>query len=320
MFGQLIHEITGPVIPDRDSRRSGRSRGRRGGRASAAAGDRQRALRRRTRADRPAAKLSTQANAILGQGQLSLAKYLAHRRPAKTTPSSTSTTSPSSSATCSNGPTGDAICTSRPGRRSTRSTTRARACTRARRSSSPRPARRNGSCRWRWTRRITIAGGSRLQAIRGSAAGDPRDRRPGVQRDANGRDGAVKRFCVRYSRPTPSTTSRWSSSSTTASSTARTLSNFLWVTFTRSNPATDIYGIDAVHGATSTGDAWSAGRRRPRQAAPRAAAGRGPRGHPPRRRPRGPRAAAVWHHLMPVQEKGKKEKGEEKGKDRSVFQ
>jgi len=27
--------------------------------------------------------------------------------------------------------------------------------------------------------------------------------------------------------------------------TARTMSNFLWVTFTRSNPAADVYGIEA---------------------------------------------------------------------------
>ena len=37
--------------------------------------------------------------------------------------------------------------------------------------------------------------------------------------------------------------------------TARTLNNFLWVTFTRSNPAADVYGIDAVHAAKSIGAA-----------------------------------------------------------------
>ena len=44
MFGQLIHELTGPVIPQRHSRRARGARGRRGRSASAAVGDRQRAL------------------------------------------------------------------------------------------------------------------------------------------------------------------------------------------------------------------------------------------------------------------------------------
>ena len=44
-FGELIHELTGPLDPDRPPRRPRRPRRRRRGRPPAAAGDRQRALR-----------------------------------------------------------------------------------------------------------------------------------------------------------------------------------------------------------------------------------------------------------------------------------
>ena len=85
----------------------------------------------RTPAPRPQ-ELLTQANAILGQGQLSLAKYLlivaARGRPGARHPRHRR----ASSATCSSGSTGAATCTSRPARRSTRSTTRATGSTRAR--------------------------------------------------------------------------------------------------------------------------------------------------------------------------------------------
>ena len=54
MFGQLIHELTGPVDSERDSGRARRACGRRGRRASAAAGDRQRAVHAVRRAAPPA--------------------------------------------------------------------------------------------------------------------------------------------------------------------------------------------------------------------------------------------------------------------------
>ncbi len=40
--------------------------------------------------------------------------------------------------------------------------------------------------------------------------------------------------------------------------TARTLNNFLWVTFTRSNPAADVYGIGASRGRSigAAADRW----------------------------------------------------------------
>ena len=55
---------------------------------------------------------------------------------------------------------------------------------------------------------------------------------------------------------------------------ARNLDNFLWTTFTRSNPAADIYGIEAFLLRQALGLLRLAGDRRPGQAAPRAAAGR----------------------------------------------
>ena len=56
--------------------------------------------------------------------------------------------------------------------------------------------------------------------------------------------------------------------------TARSDRNFLWVTFTRSNPAADIDGIGRLRRAEALGLPRPAGDRRPDQAAPRAAAGR----------------------------------------------
>ena len=57
---------------------------------------------------------------------------------------------------------------------------------------------------------------------------------------------------------------------------ARTLNNFLWITFTRSNPATDVYGVDVVHRTQTLGLPRTAGDRRPGQAASCTAAGRRP--------------------------------------------
>ena len=65
---------------------------------------------------------------------------------------------------------------------------------------------------------------------------------------------------------------------------ARTLDNFLWVTFTRSNPAADVYGIEPFTRPEALGLPRLAGDRRPHEAAPRAAAGRRSGSDAPRRR------------------------------------
>ena len=54
---------------------------------------------------------------------------------------------------------------------------------------------------------------------------------------------AVARFCAPSTRTIRSTPFRSWCSSTTANSRARSLNNFLWTTFTRSNPAADVHGI-----------------------------------------------------------------------------
>ncbi len=74
---------------------------------------------------------------------------------------------------------------------------------------------------------------------------------------------------------------------------AKTLENFLWTTFTRSNPATDIYGIEPFFLDKHWGCFRRAGDRRPEQAAPCPAAGGRPGDYAARRcvgRPRGPAA------------------------------
>jgi len=63
----------------------------------------------------------------------------------------------------------------------------------------------------------------------------------------------------------------------------RSLENFLWVTFSRSNPATDVGGIEAPQ-CTSTGAAGIAGDRCPSQTSPRTPLGGGSASHRPRRR------------------------------------
>ena len=106
--------------------------------------------------------------------------------------------------------------------------------------------------------------------------------RPG----ADGRDRAVERFCARYSRRDAINDFPLVVVVDDSEFAARTLNNFLWTTFTRSNPAADIYGIDAVRARQALGLPRLAGDRRPRQAAPR------------RRRwsktPRSPAASTPW--------------------------
>ena len=99
-----------------DSRRAGGPCRRRRRRASAAVGHRQRALRALRGRRRPR-ELLTLANALLGHGQLSLAKYLWIAAGEDDPRLGRAATCPSSSATCWNGSIGGAICTSRPARR-----------------------------------------------------------------------------------------------------------------------------------------------------------------------------------------------------------
>ena len=74
---------------------------------------------------------------------------------------------------------------------------------------------------------------------------------------------------------------------------ATTLNNLIWMTFTRSNPAADIYGVGAFTQQQTLGLHRPAGDRRPDQAAPRAAIGRGPKSVKTRRCVGSPRRTVI---------------------------
>ncbi|MGA2797735.1 MAG: UbiD family decarboxylase [Thermoguttaceae bacterium] len=68
---------------------------------------------------------------------------------------------------------------------------------------------------------------------------------PAFRAEADGRDSAIERFCARYTRHDVINAFPWVVIVDQSEFTAANLENFLWVTFTRSNPATDIYGIES---------------------------------------------------------------------------
>ena len=147
-------------------------------------------------------------------------------------------TSPRSSVTCSSGSTGGATCTSRRARPSTRSTTRDPRSTRAR--------------SW-WWRPWGPSGASfrpRFPASCGCPPGSPSRASscPACSPCARPRTER-RRICAHsargYRRPTRSARSRSCVLVDDSDFCARSLDNFLWVTFTRSNPAADIDGIAA---------------------------------------------------------------------------
>jgi 4-hydroxy-3-polyprenylbenzoate decarboxylase len=68
---------------------------------------------------------------------------------------------------------------------------------------------------------------------------------PPYSAEADGRDPAVERFCARYTRHDVINAFPLVVIVDQSEFAAANLENFLWVTFTRSNPATDIYGIES---------------------------------------------------------------------------
>jgi 4-hydroxy-3-polyprenylbenzoate decarboxylase len=68
---------------------------------------------------------------------------------------------------------------------------------------------------------------------------------PPFSADAHGRDPAIERFCAHYNRHDAINGFPLVVIVDQSEFTERNLENFLWVTFTRSNPATDIYGIES---------------------------------------------------------------------------
>ena len=68
---------------------------------------------------------------------------------------------------------------------------------------------------------------------------------PPYRGEADGRDPAVERFCARYTRHDAINAFPLVVIVDQSEFAAANLENFLWVTFTRSNPAADIYGIES---------------------------------------------------------------------------
>jgi 4-hydroxy-3-polyprenylbenzoate decarboxylase len=68
---------------------------------------------------------------------------------------------------------------------------------------------------------------------------------PPFHAELNGRDPAMERFCAFYNRHDVINAFPLVIIADQSEFTAASLENFLWVTFTRSNPATDIYGIES---------------------------------------------------------------------------
>lgn len=68
---------------------------------------------------------------------------------------------------------------------------------------------------------------------------------PAYRADAEGRDRVVERFCERFDRHAPVNRFPLVVIVDDSEFAARTLDNFLWTTFTRSDPASDVYGIES---------------------------------------------------------------------------
>jgi 4-hydroxy-3-polyprenylbenzoate decarboxylase len=68
---------------------------------------------------------------------------------------------------------------------------------------------------------------------------------PGYQANANGVDQMVGRFCTGYNRNDAINGFPLIVVVDDSEFASRTLGNFLWTTFTRSNPASDVYGIES---------------------------------------------------------------------------
>ncbi len=102
-------------------------------------------------------------------------------------------------------------------------------------------------------RTLPVGLDSRLALPEQAGFGRPRVFLPGIlvlegppwKAEDNGADRAVDRFCAGYNRHDPVNAFPLVVIVDHSDFAARTLDNFLWTTFTRSDPATDIYGIES---------------------------------------------------------------------------
>ena len=244
MFGALIHELVEPVLP-------GTIAGVRAVHAVEAAGVHPLLLaigseryvpyegRQRPR------ELLTQSNALLGQGQLSLAKYLLivagednprlgrSQRPRLLPPR----------AGAGRLAAGPALPDLHHDRHAGLQRRRAEPGFEGRGRRGRR--RRCGRCRWPSTaasrcRKNWVSAGRRSSC---RAFSWSRGRRGA--REEGGPDRAVDRFCLALNRRDAINNFPLVVVVDQSEFAARSLDNFLWTTFTRSNPASDIYGIEA---------------------------------------------------------------------------
>ncbi len=244
IFGQLIHELVGPVIPKTVP-------GVRAVHAVDAAGVHPLLLaigsERYVPYEKPrrVRELLTQANALLGQGQLSLAKYLlivagedgpdldVHHVPdfLRHLLERVDWRRDLHFQTCTNM---DTLDYSGDGLNQGSKVVIAAAG----------PERRP----------LPVAIDSRIQLPAGGQFRNPRVILPGIlavqgppfKAGETGRDMIVQRFCVSYSRTDAINGFPLIVIVDDSDFVARNLSNFLWTTFTRSDPAADIYGIESV--------------------------------------------------------------------------
>lgn len=102
-------------------------------------------------------------------------------------------------------------------------------------------------------RTLPVAIDTRITMPEGLGFGKPRVILPGIllvegprwRSDGNGRDRAVERFAAAYHRHDAINAFPLIVVVDDAEFAGRSLDNFLWTTFTRSNPAADVYGIEA---------------------------------------------------------------------------
>jgi 4-hydroxy-3-polyprenylbenzoate decarboxylase len=244
VFGQLIHELVGPVIPKAVP-------GIHAVHAVDAAGVHPLLLaigsERYVPYEQPRRprELLTLANAVLGQGQLSLAKYLlivAH----DDNPQLDIRDLPEflrhvlervdwrRDLHFQTGTTIDTLDYSGPGLHEGSKVVIAAA-------GAPR-------------RTLPVAMDSRVRLPEGLGFSDPRVCLPGIlvvegpphEASPGTPDTAMERFCAHYTRTDAINNFPLIVIVDDSEFTARTLENFLWVTFTRSNPAADLHGIEAL--------------------------------------------------------------------------
>jgi 4-hydroxy-3-polyprenylbenzoate decarboxylase len=91
--------------------------------------------------------------------------------------------------------------------------------------------------------RIVLPGVIAIEGPRCESRVDPQSE---IQNPKSARPSAdVERFCQHYDQTTPIVRFRWIVIVDDSRFVAESLRNFLWVTFTRANPAADIYGIES---------------------------------------------------------------------------